>query len=136
MNILKFYSYIFYRFKNYYEMWQAVMAFNAVFMLNVLSIAMLYASIKHLSSNEVWFLYSTNDYFYDRIVLGVAKVSPIFLITFLISVIFKKKLQKYYTEFKNESEKRKKRRAFGMWAYFVFTVLFFIFSVVSSLFFN
>ena len=135
MNILKFYSYIFYRFKNYYEMWQAVMAFNAVFMLNVLSIAMLYASIKHLSSDDVWFLYSTNDYFYDRIVLGVAKVSPIFILTFLISVIFKKKLQKYYTEFKNESEKRKKRRAFGMWAYFVFTILFLIFSIVSSSFF-
>ena len=135
MNMLKFYAYIFYRFKNYYEMWHAIMVFNALLMLNIMSITMFYASYMDYSRDDLWLMYSTNDYFYDRLVLGVAKVLPIFVTTFLLSIIFKKKLRDYYSEFKNESKVIQKRRAFGMWAYIVFTGLFFILSIVSSSFF-
>lgn len=132
--MLKFYAYIFYRFKNYYEMWQAIMVFNLIFIINIFSLFALYASVMDYSSQDFWFFYYTNDYFYNRFVLGVAKVLPIFITTFLLSIIFKKKLNNYYYEFKNESKVIQKRRAFGMWTYIVFTGLFFIFSLVSSLF--
>jgi hypothetical protein len=135
MNILKFFAYIFYRFKNYYELWQAFIVFNAILMFNIISIFALYTSVMHYSSQDVWYLHYTNDYFYDRLVLGVAKVSPIFLTTYLISILFKKKISGYYIEFKNETKERQKKRIIGMWAYIVFTVLFFVFSIFSPLLF-
>jgi hypothetical protein len=135
MKLLKFYAYIFYRFKNYYEKWQAVLVFNAILMFNMLSILFIYASINHLKTDEVLYLYYTNNYFYDRFILGTLRIGPIFLVTYLLSLIFKKKLETYYIEFRDETSEIKKKRNRGRILYFVFTVLFFIFSVVSSSFF-
>lgn len=132
MKTLKFYAYIFYRFKNYYEMWQAVLVFNAILMFHMLSILFIYASIMHLKTDDVLYLYNTNNYFYDRFVLGTLRIGPIFLLTYFLSRIFKKKLEAYYIEFRDESLEIKKRRNRGRILYFAFTVVFFIFSIFSS----
>ena len=135
MKILKFYAYIFYRFKNYYEKWQAVLVFNVILMFQILAILTIYKNIMHLSSQEVWYLHYTNNYFYDRIILGIIRIGPLFLVTYILSLIFKKKLEAYYIEFRDESLEIKKKRNRGRIFYFLFTILFCIFSVVSSSFF-
>lgn len=136
MHVLKFYSYLFYRIKIYYnETWQAVFAFNTIILLNVMSCFMIYSSIMHYSIQEVWFLHFTNDYFYDRLVLGILKVSPIFIVTFLLSVIFRQRIQAYNEIFKHEPNAKQKKRSAGMIGYFIFTALFFLFGIVSSSFF-
>jgi len=135
MKILKFYAYIFYRFKNYYEMWQAVLVFNAILMFHMMSILFVYISIKHLKTNDVLLLFNTDNYFYDKFVLGVLRIGPIFLVTYFLSCIFKKKLEAYYIEFRDEPLEIKKKRNRGRILYFVFTIAFFIFSIVSSSFF-
>ena len=135
MKILKFYAYIFYRLKIYYEMWQAVLVFNAILMFHILSILFIYASIMHLKTDDVLFLYNTNNYFYDKFVLGTLRIGPIFLFTYFLSRIFKKKLEVYYIEFRDEPLEIKKKRNLGRIVYFVFTVLFCILSIVSSSFF-
>jgi hypothetical protein len=135
MNILKFYSYVFYRFKNYYEMWQAILVFNAILLFNIMSIFALYASIMHIKIHDVWFFYTTHDYFYDRFVYGVERVSPIFLTTYIIYMLNKKKIESYYVQFRDEPIEIKKKRNRGRILYFVFTIVFFIFSIVSSSFF-
>lgn len=134
MNILKFYAYLFYRLKNYYELWQAVFVFNVILLIHIMSIVAIYASIMHLGIRDVWFFYSTKDYFYDRLVLGTIRIAPIFFVTYLLSRLFKKRLEAYYIEFYNEPIEKQKRRHRGMIIYFVFTVLFLIFSIVSSSF--
>ena len=135
MKIIKFYSYIFFRLKNYYEMWQAILVFNAILLFNIMSVIALYASILHIKIRDVWFFYTTHDYFYDRFVYGTERIAPIFLTTFIIYSFNKKKINSYFIEFSDESDEKGKLRNRGKLLYFVFTVLFFIFSVVSSSFF-
>lgn len=135
MKLIKFYAYIFYRLKNYYDMWQAVLVFNAILMFNVMSVFALYGSIMHIKIRDVWFFYTTHDYFYDRFVLGIIRIGPIFLVTYFLSLILKKKLEAYYIEFRDESLEIKKKRNRGRILYFIFTIIFFIFSIISSSFF-
>jgi hypothetical protein len=116
-------------------MWQAVLVFNAILMFHILSILFIYASIMHLKTDDVLFLYNTNNYFYDKFVLGTLRIGPIFLFTYFLSRIFKKKLEVYYIEFRDEPLEIKKKRNLGRIVYFVFTVLFCILSIVSSSFF-
>lgn len=135
MKILEFYAYIFYRLKKYYPLWQAILVFNMIIVFHIMSIMFLYTNLNHLSTNDVWFLHQTNNYFYSRFVLGTLKIGPVFLLTFVFSRIFKEKLNDCYDEFASEPENFKRKRKIGMRLYYVFTVVFFIFSIVSSSFF-
>lgn len=132
MIIIKFYSHIFYRLKNYYNLWQAFLVFNTILLLNIMSFFLLYASITHNDIHDLWFLSTTNDYFYDRFEYGVKRVGPLFFFTYTLSVIFKKKLQIYYVEFSDEPLELKKKRNLGMTLYLIFTGLFFVFSLIST----
>jgi hypothetical protein len=136
MKPLKFFAYIYYQFKNYYDYTaQAIIVFNSIFMFQMLGLITLYANINHYSTNQVWMLHYTNNYFYDRFFLGTLRIGPIYIATYLCSVIFRNRLNQYYEEFKNESPEKSKKRKTGMITYFVFTVLFLIFSICSSSFF-
>jgi hypothetical protein len=136
MKPLKFFAYIYYRFKNYYDYSaQAVIVFNSILMFNCMSIIFVLHSILHISAKDSWFFTKTNSFFYDRFVIGTIQIGPIFIATFLCSVIFRNRLNQYYEEFKNESPEKSKKRKTGMIIYFVCTVLFMIFSICSSSFF-
>ena len=136
MNILKFYTYIFYRFKKYYDKWQAIMSFITVIAFNFMSILFLYLSITHTNvSDNPFFLHDKNDYLGDRFYILVVDVFPLFSILYIIYRVNKKKIEVYFKEFDEESDDIRKKRNRGRILYFVFTVLFFIFSVVSSSFF-
>jgi len=132
MKVLKFYAYIFYRFKNYYELWQAIMSFNVIVLFNIMSIIFLGASILHIKIKDLIFFQNTNSYFNDRLYIAIVDVVPIFLITYLIYKIYKNKIENYFKEFDEESLVLKKKRNRVRIFYFAFTVLFFIFSIVSS----
>ena len=132
MKVLKFYTYIFYKFKNCYELWQAIMSFNVIILFNIMSILFLWASIMHIKIKDLIFFQNTNDYFNNRLYIAVLDVVPIFLITYLIYRINKNKIENYFNEFDEESLILKKKRNRNRILYFVFTVLFFIFSIVSS----
>jgi len=136
MNIVKFYTYIFYRFKKYYDNWQAVLSFIAIIAFNCMSILFLFLSITHADvSDTPFFLNDKNNYFGDRFYILVVDIFPIFLILYIIYRVNKKKIEVYFKEFEEESEDIRKKRNRGRILYFVFTVLFFIFSIVSSSFF-
>ena len=132
MKVLKFYAYIFYKFKNCYELWQAIMSFNVIILFNIMSILFLWASIMHIKIKDLRFFQNTNDYFNNRLYIAILDVVPIFLITFLTYRINKNKIENYFNEFDEESLILKKKRNRSRILYFVFTVLFFIFSIVSS----
>ena len=132
MKVLKFYAYIFYKFKNCYELWQAIMSFNVIILFNIMSILFLWASIMHIKIKDLRFFQNTNDYFNNRLYIAILDVVPIFLITFLTYRINKNKIENYFNEFDEESLILKKKRNRNRILYFVFTVLFFIFSIVSS----
>ena len=132
MKVLKFYAYIFYKFKNCYELWQAIMSFNVIILFNIMSILFLWASIMHIKIKDLIFFQNTNDYFNNRLYIAILDVVPIFLITYLIYRINKNKIENYFNEFDEESLILKKKRNRNRILYFVFTVLFFIFSIVSS----
>jgi len=132
MKVLKFYAYIFYKFKNCYELWQAIMSFNVIILFNIMSILFLWASIMHIKIKDLIFFQNTNDYFNNRLYIAILDVVPIFLITFLTYRINKNKIENYFNEFDEESLILKKKRNRSRILYFVFTVLFFIFSIVSS----
>lgn len=135
MKLLMFYAYIFYRLKKYYPIWQAILVFNGVILFQIWSIVAIYASALHLPQNDFLLLRVTHNYFYDRFVLGTLRIGPVFLLTFVLSRIFKEKLSDCYDEFANEPENIIRKRKIGMILYYVFTVVFFVFSIVSSSFF-
>jgi len=93
MKVLKFYAYIFYKFKNCYELWQAIMSFNVIILFNIMSILFLWASIMHIKIKDLRFFQNTNDYFNNRLYIAILDVVPIFLITFLIYRINKNKFE-------------------------------------------
>lgn len=133
MNILKFYSFIFYRFKKYYELWQAVIVFVALISFNLLSILFLYLSVSHTDiDSTIFFLNDKNNYFGDRLYIGLVDFLPILLSLFLIYKFNQTRINKYFIEFEEEPIIKQKKRNRGRILYFIFTVLFFIFSVASS----
>ena len=134
IKILKFYAYIFFRLKKYYELWQAILSFVAIIAFNLLSLLFLYTSLTHSDVKNLFFL-QNNDYFQQRFYIIIVDLVPLFLILYIIYIASKKKLEVYFKEFEVEPDDIRKKRNRGRILYFVFTVLFFIFSVVSSSFF-
>jgi hypothetical protein len=131
---MKFYAYIFYRFKNYYGLCQGIMSFNAIIVFNLMSLLFLCASIMHIKIEDLPFFQNTNNYFSNRLYIAIVDVIPIFLITYLTYRLNKHKFESYFKEFDEESINEKKVRNRGRILYFVFTVAFFVFSIASSSF--
>ena len=131
MIFLKFFSYIYYRLKSYYSsLFQAIIVFNLYITFNVIATYSIYVFIVHLDTSTLWFFKTSDNYFYDRFVYGLSKVAPIYLGTYLISLIFKKKIENYMLEFEGESKKEKKKRAYWLWGYLFFTVIYFVLGFV------
>ena len=134
MNILKFYAYIFYRLKNYYELWHAIVIFVAIIAFNLMSLVFLYTSITHSNIKDVFFL-GNSGYFQQRFYILVVDLLPIYIIIYGIYKFNLKKINRFYTEFNEESETKKKYRSRSRLLYFVASILLFIFSIISSSFF-
>lgn len=134
MSILKFYAYLFYRLKNYYELWHAVIVFVAIIAFNLISILFLYSSITHSDVKDVFFL-GNGGYFQQRFYILFVDLIPVFVIIYAIYKLKKARIERFYKEFDEESETMKKNRNRGRILYFVISIAFFIFSIVSSSFF-
>jgi len=131
MIVLKFFTYIYYRLKSYYSsLAQAIIVFNLCITFNVIATYSACVFVEHLDTSSLWFFKTSDNYFYDRFVYGLSKVAPIYLGTYLISLIFKKRIENYMIEFENESKKDKKKRSYWLWCYLTFTVMYFVLGFV------
>jgi len=82
MKILKFYAYIFFRLKKYYELWQAIISFVAIIAFNLLSLLFLYSSLTHSDVKNLFFV-ENNDYFQQRFYIIIVDLVPLFLILYM-----------------------------------------------------
>jgi hypothetical protein len=136
MKVLKFYSYIFYRLKRYYDYWQAVLVFNVILISHYFSIVLYFASINRLKAKDILFLSYTNNYFDDRLKIAIFYLLPVFVITYTISRIKKKRIEIYYQEFEEYKRETQKRLNFYVLVYYALSAIFFISALLSPLFFR
>lgn len=136
MKLIKFYSYMFFTLRKYYgDMWEAMISFIAIIAFNFMSLLFIIISITHDNSIKSVFLLETTGYFKNRIYILIVDLIPLFIIICTIYMINRKKINDYFEEFKTYSSKIKNRKKKWNIAYYVISVLFFIFSIISSSFF-
>lgn len=136
MKLLKFYSYVFYQLKKHYDYWQAVLVFNVILISHYFSLVLYFASINKLKANDTLLISYTNNYFDDRLKIAIIYLLPIFVITYIISLIKKKKIESYYQEFKEYKLETQKKLNYYVLAYYVLSAMFFISALISPLFFR
>ena len=124
---MKLFTFIFFQFKNYYtQSWEAILAFVAMIMINELSLIFIFASIFDFDPG----FYRSDNYFIGRFIkVPLIIILPICLTMLIIYKVNKGKIEKYFDEFRINRNKKLKKR---MVLYFLFSGLFFLFSIVSS----
>lgn len=136
MKILKFYCYLFFQLNKKYEHWHAVLIFNALLISHYFSIIAYYTSANHIKSLNFSLLSYTNNYFNDRLNIAITFILPVFLITYIISKLFKKKIVEFNKEFEEDYLKRTSTTNKLVIMYYIISFLFFFSALISPLFYK
>lgn len=110
MNLLKFYAYLFYRSKSEYATWRAVLSFNSLIIIQILSIISLIKQGMHGSESKSFIFQFTTDLQNLTFTERTLRILPVFIISYIFSVVYKHRLAGYYLEFSLENETQKKKR--------------------------
>lgn len=124
---MKLYIYIYYHFRNYYSFkWEAFLSFIGLLSINLLSVVFIFASIFDFSPG----FYRTGDYLMDRFILvPIVFLLPMCLVIF---IYYKLKLKEINGLFETFRKYRQDDMRTKMILYFIFSGLFFFFSIISS----
>ncbi len=125
-----------YSLKEYYynDFGKALCVFFVIILINCLTIVAFYLSINNLQTTDVIFFSHFNDYFADRAYIFVVDLIPLAAIMGLIYLLNKKKIKKYWEEFKQYPKETIRRKNKQTIIYYVLTIVLLGVSIFSSSF--
>ncbi|MCK9421793.1 MAG: hypothetical protein M0Q38_04285 [Bacteroidales bacterium] len=137
---MKFFLYIFYRFKTIYKYknssdgWiHAYIVIGALLLIHILTII---GFVQGIVKKDVVSEIRIDNGLLDRFLLFPLLISPIYILLYIYYRKNKVFIKNVIDDFKNETVAVRKRRGWYVSFYLVVSILLLLFSVVSPIFFN
>ncbi len=132
---MKFYCYIFYRIKSYYNYKEsqdnythAFIVLGSIFLIHTLTLIIWLSKIINFDiGNSI----RTGNGYIDRFIVYPIAILPLFILLFVYYKKNKEKISQHLDSFKEESDTSKRRRGLYVVLYLVFSYLLLIATITS-----